>query len=72
MSKIGVVVRVDKQHASEFTTIVSRLQTAGLDNVEKRDRFLMVHGDVEAEKLPHLRQTDGVASVREEQSYKAL
>lgn len=72
MSEIGVTVRVDKDHASKFASIVLELERVGLNGIQRQDRFLMVQGYVRPDRLVELRRMEGVASVREEQSYSAL
>jgi hypothetical protein len=71
MPEIDVTVLVERAHADELRTVVERLESMGLRGVEKRERFGIVQGKIEASKLPELGQVKGVKSVRQDRVYKA-
>lgn len=68
---VDVTIRIDKAHQGHLDTIVQTLRDHGLANIERHDRFLIVNGTVRAEKVPELGSVKGVASVREDRSYRA-
>jgi hypothetical protein len=68
---VDVTVRVDKAHAARLDEVVHALKVCGLKSVERHERFLIVNGSVEAEQLEALRNVEGVASVREDKTYRA-
>lgn len=67
---VDVTIRVDKVDADRFHEIVHALETSGLCNPDVHQRFLVVNGSVAAERVEDLRAVEGVASVREDQTYK--
>ena len=69
--KIDVTIRIDKAEAGRMDEIVRALQAQGLDRVESHERFMIVNGSVSPDALDALRKVKGVASVRQDQAYKA-
>ncbi|WP_036283368.1 hypothetical protein [Methylocystis sp. ATCC 49242] len=68
---VDVTIRIDKAQAQRIEEIVQALQKLGLDHIERHLRFMIVNGRVRADLLDALRRVEGVASVREDQIYKA-
>jgi hypothetical protein len=68
---VDVTIRIEKASAARLEEIVRALETSGLSNPDVHERFLVVNGSVAAERIDDLRKIKGVASVREDQSYKA-
>jgi len=68
---IDVTIRIDKGSADRLEEIVRALKARGLDRVESHARFMIVNGSVSPDGLDALREVSGVASVRQDQSYKA-
>jgi hypothetical protein len=69
--KIDVTIRIDMAEAGRLDEIVQALKARGLDRVESHARFMIVNGSVRADALDALRDVKGVASVRQDQTYKA-
>jgi len=67
---VAVTIRIEKQSSVRMDAIVNALQAAGLSAVERHDRLLIVNGSVNPEKLEQLRSVDGVASVRQDATYR--
>jgi hypothetical protein len=65
--KVHVTIRLER--GRDLDEIVANLAEAGLDHIERRDRFAMVNGEVAADKMSALRDVGGVESVREDRSY---
>ncbi len=65
-----VTIRIDKAQAGRMDEIVRALIACGLDRVESHARFMIVNGCISADALDALRQVEGVASVRKDQTYK--
>jgi hypothetical protein len=61
---------IDKAQAGRMDTIVNALESLGLARIELQDRFTMINGSIDADCLESLRRVEGVASVREDQTYK--
>lgn len=72
MAELEVTIRVHQARAREIDGIVERLRALGLSNVQRHDRFGIVHGRLPAARLDAARAVPGVASVREGQSFRAL
>ena len=70
-AKVNVTIRVDRQQSTSFGKIVRSLKSVGLTEVAAHQRFLIVNGCVSDDRLDDLRNIDGVASVREDATYKA-
>ena len=68
--KVDVTVRLDRAEAERLEEIVNSLKERGLTNVEPHSRFMIVNGTAKAADLESLRQVKGVASVREDKTYK--
>jgi hypothetical protein len=68
---IDVTIRIAKTHADRFGEIVTQLEAHGLGRIERHDRFLVVNGSTEPERLDDLRAIAGVASVRSDRTYRA-
>lgn len=68
---VDVTIKIEAA-GQRLEEIVQRLQACGLENAETRVRFGIVSGSVSAEQLDALRRIEGVASVREDQPYRAL
>jgi hypothetical protein len=68
---VDVTIRVDKASAGRLDEVVRALETSGLTNLDVHERFLVVNGSVAANRVDELRKVGGVASVREDRSYKA-
>jgi hypothetical protein len=68
--KIDVTIRIIKEEAGRMDEIVRALKAHGLAKVESHTRFMIVNGSVKADALDKLRAVKGVASVREDQTYK--
>ncbi len=67
---LDVTIRIDKSQAADFEAIVRALKAAGLRKVEPHDRLGIVNGEVSADSLDDLRAVSGVASVREDKTYR--
>jgi hypothetical protein len=67
---VEVTVRIDKAVAGRLDDIVRALEASGLTNLDLHKRFLMISGSVAEAEIDALRRIDGVASVREDQTYK--
>lgn len=65
-----VTIRIDKAQAGRIGTIVNTLESLGLAQIERHDRFALINGTIDADRLDALRRVEGVASVREDQIYK--
>lgn len=65
-----VTIRIEKAQAGQMDSIVRDLESLGLARIERHDRFAMINGSVDANRLEQLRQVKGVASVREDRVYK--
>jgi hypothetical protein len=68
---VDVTVRLERSSADRLDEIVRALESSGLRNLDVHQRFLLVNGSVDAERIDQLRGIAGVASVREDQTYKA-
>lgn len=68
--KIDVTIRIEKSHADRIDEIVDALKGKGLTDVESHARFMVVSGRVEVCMFDELRRVKGVASVREDRTYK--
>jgi hypothetical protein len=68
---VDVTIRVDKASAERLDAIVRALEASGLRDVDVHQRFLVINGSTAAERVSELRAIEGVASVREDQTYKA-
>ena len=68
---VDVTIRIDKAHADRLDDIVRELEAAGLANCDVHRKVLIVNGAAPAEAMARLRRVDGVASVREDRTYKA-
>jgi hypothetical protein len=68
---VDVTIRVDKSDADRFDAIVRALEASGLRNLDLHQRFLVINGSMPADRVGELRAIEGVASVREDQHYKA-
>lgn len=66
--KVHVTVRLER--GRDLDEIVANLAQAGLDQIERRDRFAMVNGQIAADKMGALRDVGGVESVREDRTYR--
>ena len=69
-AKVNVTIRVDKQLSAQFSDVLEDLKTMGLTDVAAHERFLMVNGSVSSDRIDDLKNIQGVASVREDQTYK--
>jgi hypothetical protein len=67
---VEVTIRIDKGHAGPFDDVVRALKAAGLRSVEAHERLGMVNGAIAADGLDDLRGVSGVASVREDKTYR--
>ena len=67
---IDVTIRIDARDASRFDEIVRALETSGLQDADVHKRFLTLNGTIAADRVADLRAIDGVASVREDRTYK--
>lgn len=70
--RIQVTIRIDRAKAADFAKIVAGLEKLGLSDVEARPRFLIVNASAPAGALDSIRKLEGVASVHEDRSYRAL
>jgi len=68
---VDVTIRIEKGRARDLDEVVRALEASGLTGTERHDRFLIVNGSVDAEKLEALKRVAGVASVREDRVYRA-
>jgi hypothetical protein len=68
--KVDVTIRIEKADAARMDDIIRALKARGLDRVESHARFMIVNGSVRADALDALREVKGVASVRQDQTYK--
>ena len=71
MAKIDVTIRIDKADAPRMDEIVDELKSHGLEEVQSHVRFMIVNGTVSEDSLDALRKVRGVASVRQDTTYKA-
>jgi hypothetical protein len=69
--KVDVTVRIGKADVERFDEIVAALQQGGLADLQPHKRFGIVNGSVSVERIEALAVIRGVASVREDQDYKA-
>jgi hypothetical protein len=69
-NEVGVTIRLAK--TAEMDKVVQDLTRLGLGAVERHDRFAIVNGRIAADKVGALREVAGVASVREDQTYRTL
>lgn len=69
-NEVGVTIRLAR--TAEMDKVVQDLTQLGLGAIERHDRFAIVNGRIAAEKIGALRSVAGVASVREDQKYRAL
>jgi hypothetical protein len=67
---IDVTIRIDARDAERFDEIVRALETSGLQKADVHRRFLTLNGSVAADRVADLRAIDGVASIREDRTYK--
>jgi hypothetical protein len=67
---VDVTIRIEKSQSDRLDEIVRALKAAGLRKVETHDRFGVVNGEVSAAGMDGLRAVAGVASVREDKSYR--
>jgi hypothetical protein len=67
---VGVTIRIEKDQSGRLDEIVRALKAAGLRNVETHERFGMLNGQASADRLDDLRAVAGVASVREDTTYR--
>ena len=65
-----VTIRIEKAQSGQIDAIVRVLELLGLARIERHDRFAMINGSVDADRLDLLRQVKGVASVREDRIYR--
>ena len=65
-----VTIRIDKARSGQMDTIVRDLESVGLERIERHDRFAVVNGCVNSDRLDSLRKVQGVASVREDRTYR--
>lgn len=68
--KVDVTIRIDPSEVSRLDDIVQALKARGLDRVERHERFMIVNGSIDADAVAALRTVGGVASVREDRTYK--
>jgi hypothetical protein len=68
--KVDVTIRIETAQAGRLDEIVRALVASGLDRVESHARFMIINGCVSAGSLDALRQVDGVASVRKDETYQ--
>ncbi len=71
VDKIDVTIRIEKSEAGRMGEIINDLKECGLDRVESHERFMIVNGRADRKSLDALRKVRGVASVRQDQLYKA-
>ena len=67
---VDVTIRIDKQRSGQMDEIVRALEARGLSRIERHERFAMLNGSVSASRLDSLREVQGVASVRQDRTYK--
>ena len=67
---VDVTVRIEKDKADQMDEIVRKLKACGLDRVESHERFMIVNGCVSSDALDDLREVEGVASVRKDETYR--
>ena len=70
-SRVDVTIRIDKAAAKRLDEIVRALETSGLTNVDVHKRFLVINGSVAVGTIDALLEIAGVASVRQDRTYKA-
>jgi hypothetical protein len=71
LKKVGVTIRLARTDRAQMSRIVQDLARLGLDRIERHDRFAIVNGSIPADKVGSLRDVEGVASVREDRTYRA-
>ncbi|WP_428673317.1 hypothetical protein [Reyranella sp.] len=69
---IDVTIRLEPVDAARMDRIVQDLARLGLGRIARHERFSIVNGSIPADKVGSLRTVDGVASVREDQAYRAF
>ncbi len=67
---VEVTIRLDRSQSGRMGEIVHALEALGLCQTVRHDRFAIVNGSVGADRLDALRGVAGVASVREDQTYR--
>ena len=72
MAEIDVTIRIDRDKTKELDHIVDRLRDLGLSDVQRQERFGIVHGRLPEAKLAEARAVPGIASLRKEKTFKAL
>jgi hypothetical protein len=65
-----VTIRIDKGLSAKLDDIVDQLEKLGLSRVERHERFMMINGCIDADKLDELRAVEGVESVRQDRTYR--
>lgn len=70
-ANVDVTVRIEKAESGRFDEIVDSLKSHGLTDLQPHRRFMIVNGRVSAARMPELSDIAGVASVREDETYKA-
>jgi len=68
--KVDVTIRIEKSEQARMDEIVESLKARGLDDIESHQRFMIVNGRINADKLDDVRKVKGVASVHQDKTYK--
>lgn len=68
--RVDVTIRIDPSEADRLDEIIQALEARGLDRMESHKRFMIVNGRIDAAAIAALREVKGVASVREDRTYK--
>lgn len=69
MARVTVNVSIAADQQDRFQEIVQTLEAAGLDVTQALESIGIVSGEIDASKIPNLRQIDGVAAVEAERTY---
>jgi hypothetical protein len=68
-TKIGVRIRLSTKQSLSMASVVTELEKIGLCDVSRFDRFCMLVGSIEVEKIDAVKAVSGVASVTREDVY---
>lgn len=69
---VDVTIRIDRAHAQRMDEIVQALESLGLGRIERHDRFSIINGSIRADLIDPLRSVTGVASVRQDRTYRTI
>lgn len=70
MPKVRLSVSVADQHLSRFSTIVKKVEKAGMKVDEKHKDIGVVTGSIEKDRIDSLRNVEGVEHIEEEREIR--